>query len=79
MEKEYAAQAERNMILTDIEHADEIALNLRNVTTRVFHTVSPHSEDAACVYILEEKVVFLGDAASKNFFNGGSIDRAKLN
>lgn len=70
------------MILTDIEYADEIALNLRNVTTRVFHTVSPHSEDAAGVYIPEEKVVFLGMRQVRTFsmlYGPGKIKPADSN
>lgn len=34
-------------------------MNLGNVTARIFHTVSPHSEDTACIYIPEEKLASL--------------------
>ena len=48
------------------------------VTARIFHTVSPHSEDTVCIYVPEEKVLFLGDSTSEDFFNGGYMDRDKL-
>lgn len=34
-------------------------MNLENVTARIFHTVSPHSEDTTCIYIPEEKLASL--------------------
>lgn len=76
--KEYAGQTELKIVVSDIEYVNEITLNLGNAAARVFHTVSPHSEDTTCVYIPEEKVLFLGDAASEDFFNGGYMDQEKL-
>ena len=57
--KEYCGQKELNIVLSDFEFSDEITLNLGNVTARIFHTVSPHSEDTACIYIPEEKLASL--------------------
>lgn len=65
--KEYCGQKELNIVLSDFEFSDEITLNLGNVTARIFHTVSPHSEDTACIYIPEEKLLFLGDSTSEDF------------
>ena len=76
--KEYCGQKELNIVLSDFEFSDEITLNLGNVTARIFHTVSPHSEDTACIYIPEEKLLFLGDSTSEDFFNGGYMDKEKL-
>lgn len=78
-EREYAGQTELNITTADIEYAGEITLNLGEITARVFHTAAPHSEDTTCIYIPEEQVLFLGDASSEDFFNGGFMDRAKLN
>lgn len=44
-----------------------MTLNLGNITAHIFHTVSPHSEDTTCIYIPEEKVLFLGDSTSEDF------------
>ncbi len=78
-EREYAGQNQLNITVSDIEYANELTLNLGAVTARVFHTVSPHSEDTTCIHIPEENVLFLGDAASGDFFNGGFMDKIKLN
>ena len=54
-------------------------MNLGGIIAHIFHTVSPHSEDATCVYVPEEKVLFLGDSTSEDFFNDGYMDIDKLN
>lgn len=76
--REYCGQSDLNITLADVEFSDEVILNLGNVTARIFHAVSPHSEDTACICIEEEKVLFLGDSTSEDFFNGGYMDMAKL-
>lgn len=78
-EKEYAGQNELKIVVSDLEFTDEITLNLGNITAHIFHTVSPHSEDTSCIYIPEVKVLFLGDSTSEDFFNGGYMDKMKLN
>jgi len=64
--------------LPDLEFANEVTLNLGNITAWVFHTVSPHSEDTTCIYIPEEKTLFLGDSTSEDFFNNNYMDKTKL-
>lgn len=68
--KEYAGENELNIVIADIEYVEKMTLNLGNITAHIFHTVSPHSEDTTCIYIPEEKVLFLGDSTSEDFFNG---------
>ncbi len=65
-------------MLADVAFSDKITLDLGGITAQIFHTVSPHSEDTTCVYVPEEKVLFLGDATSEDFFNGGYMDKEKL-
>ena len=77
-EKEYAGQNELNIVVSDVEFVNEITLNLGNITAHIFHAISPHSEDTTCIYIPEEKVLFLGDSTSEDFFNGGYMDKTKL-
>lgn len=35
--------------------------------------------DTTCIYVPEEKVLFLGDSTSEDFFNDGCMDKDKLN
>lgn len=77
-QREYEGLNELNIVLSDIEFSNEVVLHLGELTAVIFHTESPHSEDTVCIYIPEEKVLFLGDATSEDFFNGGYIDKEKL-
>jgi len=76
--KEYYGQDKLNIVLSDVTFSDNMTLNLGEVTAKIFHTVSPHSEDTTCIYVPEEKVLFLGDSTSEDFFNDGYMDRNKL-
>lgn len=77
--KEYWNKDRLNIVLSDLEFSDSMVLNLGGITAQIFHTVSPHSEDTVCIYIPEEKVLFLGDSTSEDFFNDGYMDKEKLN
>lgn len=77
-EKEYCGQDKLSIILSDVTFSDKMTLDLGGITARIFHTVSPHSEDTTCIYVPEEKVLFLGDSTSEDFFNDGYMDKDKL-
>lgn len=77
-QREYEGLNELKIVLSDIEFSDEVVLHLWELTAVIFHTESPHSEDTVCIYIPEEKVLFLGDATSEDFFHGGYMDKEKL-
>lgn len=76
--KEYLNRQGLNIVLSDIEFQDGIILNLGEMTAKIFHTESPHSEDTVCIYIPEEKVLFLGDSTCEDYFNGAYMDKFKL-
>ncbi|WP_277679607.1 MBL fold metallo-hydrolase [Gracilibacillus dipsosauri] len=76
--REYSANQKIVVVLSDIQFKDKIVLNLGGITAEIFHTESPHSEDTVVIYIPEEKLLFLGDATSEDFFNDGYMDIEKL-
>lgn len=76
--KEYCGQDKLNIVLSDIAFSDKMTLDLGGITANIFHTVSPHSDDTTCIYVPEERVLFLGDSTSEDFFNGGYMDKDKL-
>jgi len=76
--KEYSNDQKIIVVLSDIQFKDEIVLNLGGMTAEIFHTQSPHSEDTVVIYVPEEKLLFLGDATSEDFFNDGYMDIDKL-
>lgn len=77
-QKEYEGKDEVDIVLSDVQFEDRMVINLGGLTADIFYTVSPHSEDTVCVYIPEEKVLFLGDSTSEDFFNSGYRDYSKL-
>lgn len=76
--REYVDNKRIIVVLSDIQFEKELTINLSGITAKIFHTVSPHSEDTALIYIPEEKILFLGDATSEDFFNNGYMDKDKL-
>lgn len=76
--KEYQNENELKISLADMQFDKEIVLALGGLTVRIFHAESPHSQDTVCLYAQEEKILFLGDATSEDFFNNGYLDKAKL-
>lgn len=77
-EREYRNRRELKIVLADITFRETLRLDLGGLSALAFHTESPHSEDTVCVYIPEERVLFLGDATSEDFFNGCPMDMEKL-
>ena len=64
---------------SDIIFSDTMTLDLGGVHCELRHIGGPHSEDSVIVYIPEEKVLFVGDADSGDFYNNnGRYDEAKL-
>lgn len=76
--KEYDGIDEVTIVPAQLEFEDRIRLDLGELTAEIFHTVAPHSEDSVCIYIPEEKVLFLGDCICPDYFNGGYLNKEKL-
>ena len=62
----------------DILFRDRLTLALGGVTAELFRVVSPHTEDNACVYLPEKRLLFLGDSVCEDVYNGGILDRRRL-
>lgn len=77
-EKEYRSEDSLKVVLADLTFQTKLNLHLGGITAHIFHTESPHSEDTVCIYVPEEKVLFLGDATSEDFFHDGYMDQRKL-
>ncbi|MGG5343954.1 MBL fold metallo-hydrolase [Enterococcus sp. AZ192] len=76
--KEYSNNQKVRVVLSDIEFDTELTLKLGNLTAKIIHVDSPHSDDTVLIHIPEERVLFLGDATSEDFFNNGYMDFDKL-
>lgn len=76
--REYEGINEVTIVPAQLEFEDSIKLDLGGLTAEIFYTVAPHSEDSVCIYIPEEKVLFLGDCICPDYMNGGYLDKEKL-
>ncbi len=76
--REYEGINEVTIIPAQLEFEDVLRLDLGGLTAEIFYTVAPHSEDSVCIYIAQEKVLFLGDCICPDYMNGGYLDREKL-
>lgn len=76
--REYDGIDEVTIVPAQLEFEDVLRLDLGGLTAEIFYTVAPHSEDSVCIYIPEEKVLFLGDCFCPDYFNGGYLDKEKL-
>ena len=79
LDREYANNKDIIVTSSDIEFEDELVINLGGLRAEIFHTQAPHSEDTVLIYIPEEKILFLGDSTSEDFFNNNYMDIDKLN
>lgn len=76
---EYPDLNEIKVCPADIIFENTLTLDLGNVTCELRLVGGPHSDDSTIVYIPEEKVLFVGDADSGDFyFNHGKYDKKKL-
>ena len=76
--REYEDINEVTIVPAQMEFENSLKLDLGGLTAQIFHTVAPHSEDSVCIYIPEEKALFLGDCICPAYFNGGYLDKEKL-
>ena len=65
--REYANNRQVRVVPADLEFSGEMLLDAGNCRIRVFQTTSPHTDDSTLVEAVDEKVLFLGDAACGEF------------
>lgn len=76
--REYAAQADPDIVPASVSFGDSLRFGLGGLDADVFHTEAPHSDDCVCIYVPQDRVLFLGDATSEDFFRGGFLDKGNL-
>lgn len=76
---EYADLQAITVVKADIGFTGRLDVDLGNIRCEICEIVSPHSRDSVVVYIPEEKVVFIGDADSGDYYeNSGEYEEGKL-
>lgn len=76
--REYIQETTLKIVQADLQFQGQLVLDLGGITAQIFHTEAPHSEDSVCVYVPEEKILFLGDSVCEDVFHNGYMDKEKL-
>ena len=77
--KEFDDLSSIKILKGDIEFEDNLKFDLGNLVVEIFHTEAPHSNDSVLIYVPKDKVLFLGDSISKDYYNNMYYDLEKLN
>lgn len=76
--KEYPLLSEIRVVTSDLSFNDVMKIDLGGVFAELHHVPSPHSEDCVCVFIPEERVLFIGDGVGVDYYNNCFLDKSKL-
>ena len=64
---EYADNRPVKIVTSDIEFSGEAIIDIGGCKVRAFQVPSPHTDDSTLVEVVDEKVLFIGDAACGSF------------
>lgn len=79
LRKEYQEPAkEIKVVPADMTFRGNLTFDLGNLEIQVFQVVNPHSEDGMIIYIPSEKVAFIGDTITEDFYNNSYLDPEKM-
>ncbi|WP_018884551.1 MBL fold metallo-hydrolase [Paenibacillus massiliensis] len=67
---EYDDPAQVRVIAPDIHFSERLKLELGDVTCELVHVGGDHSEDSCFLHVLEDNVLFLGDALAPAIYGG---------
>ena len=73
MRKEYSDLSEIKVKLADICFDGSYTVELGNKEVQLIHVEASHCDDAVVVYIPDEKIVFLGDIYSEDYYNNMEV------
>lgn len=76
--KEYKSLEDIKVVPAYIVFKDELELDLGGINIILKNVIEPHSEDSVIVYVPQEKVVFIGDAYSKDYYDNFKYDPIKI-
>ncbi|MGC7872629.1 MBL fold metallo-hydrolase [Desulfosporosinus sp. SYSU MS00001] len=77
--KEYPVLSEILVTTSDISYDGTMEIDLGDIVAELHPIVSPHSEDCTCIFVPQERVLFIGDAVGVDYYNNCYLDKSKLN
>lgn len=77
---EYPAGSDPEVVLATIEFPSTLTIDLGGATISLIRVEAPHTPDSVFVHVLEDRVLFMGDAACADYDapNAPVLDLAKL-
>ncbi|MFB7816418.1 MBL fold metallo-hydrolase [Paenibacillus chitinolyticus] len=75
---EYPSLSEIQVVTSDISFNGTMEIDLGGITAQLHHVTSPHSDDSVCIFVPEERVIFIGDAVGVDYYNDRHLDKDKL-
>ncbi|PGC65303.1 MBL fold hydrolase [Bacillus toyonensis] len=76
--KEYPLLSEIGVVTSDISFNGYMEIDLGGIVAQLHHVTSPHSDDSVCIFVPQEKVLFIGDAVGVDYYNNCHLDKEKL-
>ncbi len=76
--KEYSLLSEIQVVTSDLSFVETMKIDLGGITAELHQVESPHSDDCVCIFIPEERVLFIGDAVGVDYYNNCFLDKDKL-
>ena len=76
---EYPDRSKIKVVTASIEFTGAVTIDLGGIRCEIREFVSTHSSDSVLVHIPEERIVFIGDAESGDYYhNNGEYDKGRL-
>jgi glyoxylase-like metal-dependent hydrolase (beta-lactamase superfamily II) len=76
---EYPDRTRIEVVTAEIEFTGAISIDLGGAHCEIREFIAPHSGDSVLIHVPEERVVFIGDADSGDYYqNNGEYDKARL-
>lgn len=76
---EYPDRTKIKVVIADIQFTGAITIDLGGICCEIKEFISPHASDSALAHVPEERIVFIGDAESGDYYrNKGEYNKAKL-
>ncbi|MFC3749525.1 MBL fold metallo-hydrolase [Paenibacillus sp. GCM10012306] len=75
---EYPVLSEIRVVTSDISFSGYMEIDLGGIVAELHHVASPHSDDSVCIFVPQERVLFIGDAVGLDYYNNLYLDKDKL-
>lgn len=76
--KEYPQLSQIRVKISDISFNGELKIDLGGISAELHPVESPHSQDCVCVFVPQERILFIGDAVGVDYYNDCFLDKDKL-